>query len=467
MTAANRVYNIGLQTEGIETIVKQCRVCIDAKAKRAPIGGDATAAPSRIATNRMDRWHIDLTGPYSLVEEGERFRAPALDGSLYSLTIVDERSRFKIITPIKAKSDVAETLIAIIKLYQNKTGLPLKELHSDGGSEFINETLKTFLRENGTELTVTVPGTPQLNGIAERHNALADTRGRCMLVHCDGPPHLWSLARVYGAHIDNRLPSKEGCAPTALMEPNRKVRIEKIHVFGCDAFVLNKANELSKIQSQTSAGIFVGHCPQYNAFKILMVDDLSIRISRDVQFLDSSFEHLQAARDRIVAQAERASTKEGTEYEVESIQGHKTEEGVERYLVKWKGWQEPTWERAANLTNCAEAIKEFHRRSKPENSAAADKPPQNRKRKTRSNSASTRPHSQLDALAFVTEHGFCLSAAELQPPDIHEPNTYYDALAAIDAIQWKQAIEAELKSIEQFDVFEEAELPPGRKSPSA
>ena len=454
MTAINETYKLGLNDELIKSIIKECRVCIDSKAKRAPIGGDATAAPSRIATSRMDCWHVDLTGPYSLVEGGERFRAPALDGSLYSLTIVDEFTRFKIITPIKAKSDVASILIDTIKLFQNQTGLPLKRVHGDGGGEFINKTLKKFLLDNGTELTTSVPRTPQLNGTAERHNGLADMRSRCMLVHCSGPPHLWSLARVYGAHIENRIPGQTRKIPMSVMEPNRKIRVAKIHTFGCDAFVLNQESELSKIQGQTSAGIFVGHCPQYNAFRILMASDLSIRTSRDVQFLESSFQHLKDAYVRIVAQAERISTKEGAEYEVELIQGHKVEEGVERYLVKWKGWQEPTWERTENLTNCSKAIDDFERRN------ANRARPSKRKR----SQAPQRPHSRLDILAYVMSEGLCLGATEISPIDTHEPRSYSEALAGIDAPQWKEAINTELESIDRFGVFEEVELPPGRKA---
>lgn len=56
----------------------------------------------------------------------------------------------------------------------------------------------------------------------------------------------------------------------------------------------------------------------------------------------------------------KAPTK--PEFEVELILGTRKRSGITEYLVKWKGYhvKENTWEPAANLTHCAQALKEFN-----------------------------------------------------------------------------------------------------------
>jgi hypothetical protein len=47
------------------------------------------------------------------------------------------------------------------------------------------------------------------------------------------------------------------------------------------------------------------------------------------------------------------------EYEVEAIFGARKIGRLTQYLVQWVGWPLPTWEPAANLTNCTELIEQF------------------------------------------------------------------------------------------------------------
>ena len=46
----------------------------------------------------------------------------------------------------------------------------------------------------------------------------------------------------------------------------------------------------------------------------------------------------------------------------------------------------------------------------------------------------------------------------------HEPQTLREALARSDASQWRAAADEELESLVRNDVFELAELPPGRRA---
>jgi len=56
---------------------------------------------------------------------------------------------------------------------------------------------------------------------------------------------------------------------------------------------------------------------------------------------------------------EKASESEGSEYEVEKILDKRTKKGGQvDYLLKWRGYDEPTWETAKNVF-CTDLVKQF------------------------------------------------------------------------------------------------------------
>ena len=49
------------------------------------------------------------------------------------------------------------------------------------------------------------------------------------------------------------------------------------------------------------------------------------------------------------------------EYEVEKIVGDKeTKDGDVKYLVKWVGWNKPTWEDEANVEGCQDLLDAYY-----------------------------------------------------------------------------------------------------------
>lgn len=48
------------------------------------------------------------------------------------------------------------------------------------------------------------------------------------------------------------------------------------------------------------------------------------------------------------------------EFEVEKILDFKYEKGMKYYLIKWKDYEESTWEPLSNLSGCIEMINDYH-----------------------------------------------------------------------------------------------------------
>jgi Reverse transcriptase (RNA-dependent DNA polymerase)/Integrase core domain/GAG-pre-integrase domain/gag-polypeptide of LTR copia-type/Chromo (CHRromatin Organisation MOdifier) domain len=445
LSPTNNFYNLKLSKSQIEEFDKcSCQVCLENKSKRTGIG-KLTANRLRKAEAIMDCWHIDLIGPFSSIENNNRrIKLSSFDGKIYGLVIVDEYSRYVIYKSIQRKSNATEELTKLIKQYQVSTGLTLKRIHSDGGKEFLNKELQSFLSSQGTEITTTTPNTPQLNGIVERMNQTLTISSRCMLNHACAPLELWSLSYTYAAQIHNML-----CQPTISLEiPSKRITsnqqlmsIDHFRILFCDAYALIEEGNRGKLQSTAKASIFVGYSPQYNAYKLLDPITLEMFISRNVKFNESSFTQLQLAKSAIMQKAQSLLVPDDEEdFEVESITEHKTVNGIIKYKIFWKGYREPTWEPETNLTNCKDLLNKYKSNIKQTNT--------NNTRNTRSKSAIvniTIPQPQ-------TNLGYII------------PQSYKDAMSHPDSYLWKIAINAELNSLTQQCVFIPSNLPKDRKA---
>jgi cell fate (sporulation/competence/biofilm development) regulator YlbF (YheA/YmcA/DUF963 family) len=429
LASTNKFYDLKLPATALRRLEEcKCNICLACKAKRAPIG-HKTADRLRVANNIMDCWHVDLIGPFSSVEDDRKVRIASLDGHCYVLTIVDEFSRFAMVTPLQRKSGANDALMSTIKLFRTLTGKPLKRLHTDGGGEFINKVLQSFLSDNGIELTTTTPNTPALNGIVESKNKVLTIKVRCMLATADAPQELHSLAYLYAAQIDNMVcqPSIQNDVPASRMYGATIMNVDHFKVFGCDAYALIEEGKRGKLQSTAIPGIFVGWDRQHNAYKILLPKTLEVIISRNVQFNESSFEILQQAKSKIMLTAQDRMVPDEDEYDVESIKDLRKRNGKVQYLVYWKGYRTPTWEPVENLNNCKDVLDKFIK------------------------SYNKRNKSQI-AIVNTTALGYAI------------PQSYNQAIKHPDAELWRVAIDAELESMSQQCVFTPATPPSGRKA---
>ena len=458
---------LGFKDADIEHVVQTCGVCIRAKSKRAPVHALNTN-PIRVAQEVMDCWHVDLSGPYSYVDKRKRFRLPSMMGHAFNLLLVDEKSRHVMVSSLKRKSDAPARIIEFIKLKQNAMKKKLVRLHCDGGGEFLNDELTSFLRENGTELTVAPPGTPEYNGLAERLNRTLRELVACMLLHSGAPQYLWNFAYLHAAYIYNRMPLKklEYKAPIKLMQPDlTRCNLDKLHAFGCDAYVHLEEGMRGKLQARAQEGAFIGMSAEHDTYVILLRDSLTTVVSRNVKFIDERFEHLRVAIKPIQQLAEANSTIADKEYEVEAIVGY--DDKTKQYEVRWRGYADTTWEPEHNLKRCKPAIKEFRRRMRRELSNRevvnaivtletffkSSKPNADFSR------SDSNSHEQRDfaAVSFEIANDIIMMMDD-------DPKTYREALQRPDRDKWDAAIQDEYKSWKKNAVSEEAILPEGRKA---
>jgi hypothetical protein len=445
LVRANSTFGMGFKPDELELVKDSCLSCISAKMTRRPIGS-RIISQVREAIYPMDCWHADVVGPINGLIDDEKVRTPSLTGNNYSLNMADETTIFCFVIPIQSKSDVPQHIKRVVIIYQTKTERKLKRFRSDGGGEFVNDELKKFFAENGTEFVVSSPDTPELNGLPERLNRSLLDPARASIIHCGGPANLWDHAMVYQGFIKNRLPTDDQKFPISEIDPTwRSENIMKaFYPFGCDVEYLLDKDKITKMGPRSHPGVFLGYSEMYNTNLILIEKkdgSFAAIACRSIKVLNS-FKNVQSWKERIIDQAEYRISPEEREFEVDSIYADRTgKDGKRQYLVKWKFYKNPSWESEANVKNAPLAIERYWKSDLP-----LSKP---KKKKA----------VEPSSLVGIMIEEACLTT--LQDPDYDYviPNNYREAQNHPDKDKWNEAIDSENNSLIKNGVFVETYCP--------
>ncbi|KAA0046908.1 putative gag-pol polyprotein [Cucumis melo var. makuwa] len=95
---------------------------------------------------------------------------------------------------VKEKSEVFGMFKRFKALVEKESGYYIKALRSDRGGEFTSNEFKTFCAENGIRRPMTVPFTPQQNGVVERKNRTILNMARSILKCKKMPKEFWAQA---------------------------------------------------------------------------------------------------------------------------------------------------------------------------------------------------------------------------------------------------------------------------------
>ncbi|GJU08785.1 retrovirus-related pol polyprotein from transposon TNT 1-94 [Tanacetum coccineum] len=88
---------------------------------------------------------------------------------------------------------------------ESRLGRTVKKLRTDNGLEFCNREFEQLCIESGIANILTVAGTPQQNGVAERMNRTLMDKVRCLLIQSGLPKTFWAEATCTAAYLINRI----------------------------------------------------------------------------------------------------------------------------------------------------------------------------------------------------------------------------------------------------------------------
>ena len=289
ITTMNQTHSLGMTKEQLKSLANcVCDSCIYGKGRAKVI--HKYIDPQYKPQANLQMLYMDLIGWISSWDGARMNRVPTVGGNLYALNVVDGHSTVGQIKLLKFKSDAADSAITLIKQWESATNLSVREIHTDGGGEFINAYFKQFLDEKGIKLTFTTRDHPEHNGVVERRNGILKEMVRAMLAHSCVPTSLWGEALNYATFIYNNSsqPSIKNQIPNQLLF-NQVCSLNKFKVFGCDAYVMIDEDKRGAFDPRFKKGLFVGADEVQNCYRIMDPDTKRIIKSRDVKFIESSF----------------------------------------------------------------------------------------------------------------------------------------------------------------------------------
>jgi hypothetical protein len=174
---------------------------------------------------------------------------------------------------------------------ETQTSLKLHALHSNRGGEYMAASVKEILNQRGIEHHLTMPGTPQQNGKAERFNRTIMDKAMSMLHTAGLSNGFWEYAISTAVHIYNRTPihSLKWRTPHEAWGAGHVPDVSYFHVFGCKAYMHVPADKQCKLDAKATEVTFVGYEPGSKGYRLWDKNTRSVHLSRDVTFDESSF----------------------------------------------------------------------------------------------------------------------------------------------------------------------------------
>lgn len=251
-----------------------CEICVKGKQTQSPF---ISTDEDRTA-DLLEIIHTDICGPMRVHSKG---------GAKYFITFIDDKSGWCEIYFLKKKSEAFEAFIKFKAYAENFTGRKIKFLQSDNGSEYCNKNFDEFLSQCGIKRRLTVPHTPQQNGIAERKNRTLLETARCMLLQSKLAPSFWGEAVLTANYIRNRCPSRALQNQSAFkLWTGKHPSVKHLRIFGSLAFALDKDPQKDKFDTRSKECIFLGYSTESKAYRLWSIEEQKVIVSRDVKFLN-------------------------------------------------------------------------------------------------------------------------------------------------------------------------------------
>ncbi|CAI7863372.1 unnamed protein product [Closterium sp. NIES-54] len=255
-----------------------CVPCVEGRQHAAPHSSEFPPTEAPLQTLHMDVW-----GPARVRGQGHE---------RYFLLVVDDYSRYTTIFPLRRKGDVTEVLIDWIRaarLHLRESfgsDFPVLHLHSDRGGEFSSARLGAFCRAQGIRHTITLPASPQQNGIAERRIGMVMDVARTSMIHAAAPHFLWPFAVQYAAHQLNLQPrvSLPETSPT-LRWTGKVGDASAFRVWESRAFVRDLSAD--KLSPRAVPCVFLGFPPDAPGWQFYHPTSRRVLSSQDVTFDES------------------------------------------------------------------------------------------------------------------------------------------------------------------------------------
>ena len=458
----------GLKISSPKTYDHVCEGCVVGKSHRLPFPKASTTT-----YEKMDLLVVDLTGPMSV---------ETWSGMSYALVAIEASCRFGVGEPLKTKDETAETLKTTVTQLERQSGLKLKRIRSDNGTEFVNKIIAAFCKRNGIIHETAVPYGQEQNAIAERSIKTYFEMVRCMLHAAGMDLRYWGEAFMYAVHIRNISPTSalDGKVPFHAWY-GRKPNISHIRIFGSIAYAnIPKVIRGGKLEKTAVKCRLLGWwADETKGYRLEDLETKRLITSRDVRFVEDEKPNDLAV---IKGEEQRVPVEKSSKTEpTGAIRQHTDTEDAEISEPDSPVASEPTSEsdfdpeprfepetmlgpppNTAGSSDDVENAASLPRARK--SSKWTNLPP--REQSTRNRAPAVRygieaTPEEVDEAANAKNTNRHRAFITLS----NEPRTYREAMLSPRSKQWEMAIAAELQQLIKTGTFEWVKkLPEGRRA---
>jgi len=170
-------------------------------------------------------------------------------------------------------------------LVEKQSECKLKCLRTDRGGEYVSHDFDDYCKENGIVHQLTMPQTPQQNGVSERKNRTIMNMVRYMLKEKNCPKEFWGDAVVCAVYLLNRFTTKrlQKITPKEAWSI-KKPRVDHLRIFGSVAYAKIQEERRTKLEDKSQKCILLGYGENSHGYKLYNLMTKKVIMSRDVKF---------------------------------------------------------------------------------------------------------------------------------------------------------------------------------------
>lgn len=262
--------------EGLQVIKESKEKCQDCQLNKCTRTHHATRSTPK-ATKAGNVLHVDTSGKSNVV---------SLGGSQYLVLCKDEASSYRQVSFVTTKDEIPNKVKEFISRTMLETGQSVLKLVTDNGTEFLNNSLNSFLKDKGIIHDRSVAYTPEQNGFIEREMRTLKEMARTLLTKSKLDKKLWAEAINCSVYTLNRVinSGNSGKTPFELWH-QVKPNVKNLRIFGEVAILKTQKSKVEGTWDETgSKAIFVGYTDRFNTYRFLK--DSKIVTSCDAVFLN-------------------------------------------------------------------------------------------------------------------------------------------------------------------------------------
>jgi hypothetical protein len=378
--------------------------------------------------------HTDICGS---------FPTAAWNGQRYFITFIDDYSRYGYLYLIHEKSQSLDVFKSFKAEVENQLGAKIKAVKSDRGGEYYGRydgsgeqrpgPFAKYLEECGIVPQYTMPGQPRMNGVAERRNRTLKDMVRSMINHSSLPESLWGEALKTAVYLLNRVPSKAVTKTPYELWVGKKPIIKHLHIWGCPAEARPYRPHENKLDSRTISCYFVCYVERSRGYKFFDPSTKSFFETGNARFLeDVVFEGEDKVRNVV--------------FEEESILIPNVIDNYQPIDIVQDAFGDNNEDSPINLPAQNQEVASEEQTQQPQEEVPL-------RRSTREK----RSAISSDYIVFLQEHEFDIGIME------DDPINFQQVKQSANCQKWIDAMNEEMKSMKDNDVWELVKLPEGVK----